>query len=101
MPAVTKTLLIANIAVFLAQLVADQLLVVWFALWPITSPQYANAGIARYWVIDLDGRRAITHEEPLPGGYARVETVLEDGTVDAPELGVSIRLGELLAFALR
>ncbi len=46
MPVVTKTLLIANIAVFLAQLVADQLLVVWFGLWPLTSPDYANAGIS-------------------------------------------------------
>ncbi len=46
MPVVTKTLLIANIAVFLAQLVADQLLVVWFGLGPLTSPDYANAGIS-------------------------------------------------------
>ena len=45
MPPVTRTLLIANIAVFIAQLVADQVLVVWFALWPLTSPEYANAGI--------------------------------------------------------
>jgi membrane associated rhomboid family serine protease len=46
MPVVTKTLLIANIAVFLAQLVADELLVVWFALWPLASPSYANTGVS-------------------------------------------------------
>ena len=46
MPVVTKTLLIANIAVFLAQLVADELLVVWFALWPLASPSYANTGMS-------------------------------------------------------
>ena len=45
MPPVTKTLLIANLAVFLAQMVADDLLVVWFALWPLASPSYANAGV--------------------------------------------------------
>jgi membrane associated rhomboid family serine protease len=46
MPVVTKTLLIANIAVFLAQLVADEILVVWFALWPLASPSYANTGMS-------------------------------------------------------
>ena len=40
MPPVTKTLLIANVAVYLAQQFADNALVIWFALWPIaaTSP---------------------------------------------------------------
>jgi membrane associated rhomboid family serine protease len=38
MPPVTKSLLIANVAVFLLQSVADPLLVVYFALWPPTSP---------------------------------------------------------------
>ena len=42
MPPVTKTLLIANIAVFLAQLVANELLMVWFALWPFASVSYAD-----------------------------------------------------------
>jgi membrane associated rhomboid family serine protease len=46
MPPVTQTLLIANIAVFLAQMVADQLLIVWFALWPFASPSYASAGVS-------------------------------------------------------
>jgi membrane associated rhomboid family serine protease len=46
MPPVTKTLLIANVAVFLAQIVADEALVVWFGLWPLASPSYANAGLA-------------------------------------------------------
>ena len=46
MPPVTKILLIANVAVFLAQSAADQLLVTWFALWPIASPSYANAGMS-------------------------------------------------------
>jgi rhomboid family protein len=46
MPPVTTILLIANIAVFFAQSVADNTLLVWFALWPLASPSYGNAGIA-------------------------------------------------------
>ena len=45
MPVVTRTLLIINVAVFLAQMVADDVLVAWFALWPIASPTYAEAGV--------------------------------------------------------
>jgi Uma2 family endonuclease len=62
---------------------------------------YANAGIPRYWVIDLDGRRAVVHSEPATDGYARVETCGPDATLSAPELGVSISLAELLDFAIR
>jgi hypothetical protein len=52
-------------------------------------------------VIDLDRRRAVTHELPEPGGYARAETLPDGGALRAPELGVEIALSELLAFALR
>ena len=37
MPPVTKTLLIANVAVYLAQQFADDALLIWFALWPLAS----------------------------------------------------------------
>ena len=37
MPPVTKTLLIANVAVFLAQQFADNALLIWFALWPLAA----------------------------------------------------------------
>lgn len=62
---------------------------------------YANAGIPRYWVIDLDGRRAVVHTEPGADGYAHVETCGPEATLTAPELGVSVALAELLAFAIR
>jgi Uma2 family endonuclease len=62
---------------------------------------YANAGIPLYWVVDLDGRRAVVHSEPRQDGYARVETTASDATLSAPELGVSISLAELLEFAIR
>ena len=35
----------------------------------VKAPLYASAGIAEYWVLDLDGRRAIVHREPGAGGY--------------------------------
>jgi Uma2 family endonuclease len=62
---------------------------------------YANAGIPRYWVVDLDGRRAVIHSEPGNDEYARVETCGADATLTAPELGISVSLGELLDFAIR
>src|SRR3954447_4499509 len=37
----------------------------------VKAPLYASAGIAEYWVLDLDGRRAIVHREPGAGGYRK------------------------------
>jgi len=37
MPPVTKTLLIANVAVYLAQQFSDNFLLIWFALWPLAT----------------------------------------------------------------
>jgi Uma2 family endonuclease len=37
----------------------------------VKAPLYASAGIAEYWVLDLDGRRASVHREPGAGGYGR------------------------------
>jgi membrane associated rhomboid family serine protease len=42
LPPVTLALLIANVAVFLAQAFADDSLVIWFALWPFGSPAYTG-----------------------------------------------------------
>jgi membrane associated rhomboid family serine protease len=42
MPAVTRTLLFANVGVFLAQLAAGEELMRWFALWPLGAPQAAG-----------------------------------------------------------
>jgi Uma2 family endonuclease len=62
---------------------------------------YADAGIRRYWVIDLDRRRAVEHTDPRDGGYGHVTPVAQHGTLAAPELGISFSLAELLAFAIR
>src|SRR3954447_10646098 len=37
----------------------------------VKAPLYASATIAEYWVLDLDGRRAIVHREPGAGGYRK------------------------------
>jgi membrane associated rhomboid family serine protease len=42
MPPVTRALLIANIAVFLLQQVADEPLLVWFALWPLGASPFSG-----------------------------------------------------------
>jgi Uma2 family endonuclease len=38
---------------------------------------YARAGVPVYWVIDVDGGRAVAHSEPGDQGYASVEIVSE------------------------
>ena len=37
MPPVTKTLLIVNVAVFIAQQFTGDELILWFGLWPLTT----------------------------------------------------------------
>jgi len=44
MPPVTKTLLIANVAVFVLQFFADRALVAWFGLWPFASAGFGPQG---------------------------------------------------------
>jgi Uma2 family endonuclease len=57
---------------------------------------YARAGIAEYWVVDVEGRRVIVHRRPEDGVYRDVaaygagESV---ATLGAPEQ--SIRVGDL------
>src|SRR3954468_23810511 len=45
----------------------------------VKAPLYASAGIAEYWVVDLDARRAIVHREPHAGGYGRLVEVPANG----------------------
>jgi Uma2 family endonuclease len=49
---------------------------------------YARAGVPRYWVVDLDGDRAVVHGDPGPDGYGSVEVLGPDGVLAAPELGL-------------
>lgn len=60
---------------------------------------YAQAAVPHYWVIDVDGGRAVVHADPRAEGYAHVETVGRDGTLTAPELAVTFALADVLAAA--
>lgn len=63
-------------------------------------PIYAEAAVPEYWVIDLDGRRAIVHTEPEAGGYGRVRQLGESGDLTTALAGVpAIAVRDLLAVA--
>lgn len=51
LPPVTKTLLIANVAVFLLQEFLGDILIVWFGLWPFHTPGTYGAGFMPWQVI--------------------------------------------------
>jgi Uma2 family endonuclease len=46
---------------------------------------YPSAGVPVYWVVDVDGGRAVAHADPVDGEYRRVEVVTE---LVAPHLGL-------------
>jgi Uma2 family endonuclease len=52
----------------------------------VKAPLYASAGIAEYWVLDLDGRRAIVHREPGHDGYRQRLEVPADGQLNSVAL---------------
>jgi len=57
---------------------------------------YARAGIAEYWVLDLQRRHVIVHRRPESGRYLDVAAYLEDesvATLAAPE--ATVRVGDL------
>jgi len=58
---------------------------------------YAAADVGEYWVIDLDGGRALVHRRPAGYGYAEVVEVGAGGEFAAAGLGVgAISLDDLL-----
>ncbi|HET6548882.1 MAG TPA: Uma2 family endonuclease [Solirubrobacter sp.] len=60
---------------------------------------YAAAGVPVYWVIDVDGGRAVMHSEPAGDHYERVEVVTE---LTAPHVGLApIAVSDVLAAAGR
>lgn len=53
----------------------------------VKAKTYAAAGIRKYWVVDLNGRRLITHSNPIRGEYNDVEVLLWGGGHRAAILG--------------
>ena len=63
----------------------------------VKAPLYASAGIAEYWVLDLDGRRAIVHREPGAGGYGQRLEVPADGQLNSVALPLpALRVADAL-----
>lgn len=56
---------------------------------------YAEAGVERYWVLDLTADEAVVHTGPGPSGYARAERVALDAPLEL--FGDTVRLSELLS----
>jgi membrane associated rhomboid family serine protease len=47
-PPITRALLIANVAGFVAQMFADDTLIIWLALWPFNTPAAPDQGIVGF-----------------------------------------------------
>ncbi len=61
---------------------------------------YAAAGVDEYWVIDLDGRRAVVHRDPRGERYAEVAEVGVGGELAPAGLTIpAVGLDELLRAA--
>jgi len=61
---------------------------------------YARAGVAEYWVIDIDKGRVVVHRTPTGDGYESIVTVPGDGRIKAQALELpELDVGELLAAA--
>jgi Uma2 family endonuclease len=64
-------------------------------------PVYAEARVPMYWVVDLDGQRAIARTSPLDGRYTQVDAVDPGGELVAAQLAIRVSLPELFAAAAR
>jgi Uma2 family endonuclease len=63
---------------------------------------YAAAGVAEYWVVDLDGRRLVVHRRPEANGYEQVEMLEAASTVAATSLALPpLAVAELFGAAER
>jgi Uma2 family endonuclease len=61
---------------------------------------YAAAGVAEYWVVDVDARRVLVHRGPGPDRYEELEIVGAVGTLVAGSLELPpLAVAELLAAA--
>jgi len=63
---------------------------------------YAEAGVAEYWVVDLEARRLIVHRDPNRGEYGqRLEVVPSDRVSAAVLCLPQLAVDDLLASATR
>ena len=58
---------------------------------------YAAAGVAEYWVIDLNENRALMHEFPEADGYrGQLDILLGEVLTSATVEGLSVESGRLI-----
>lgn len=63
---------------------------------------YARAGIAEYWVVDLDASLVVVHRNPTDTGYEAIAEIPADGAVQAQAIELPrLEVAELLAAARR
>ena len=63
----------------------------------VKGPLYAHAGIVEYWVLDVSGRRLISHRGPVSGKYTSVVIYSENESITplaAPN--ASLQVGQVL-----
>ena len=66
----------------------------------VRKPALYAAGVDEYWVIDLDGQRAIVYRDPRPDGYAEVLEIEPGQELTAVSLDIgAIALDDLLRAA--
>ena len=63
----------------------------------VKAPLYASAGIAEYWVLDLDGRRRSCTASRTPSGYRQRLEVPADGQLASAALPLpALRVADAL-----
>ncbi|MGI8428132.1 MAG: Uma2 family endonuclease [Solirubrobacteraceae bacterium] len=66
----------------------------------LKPPLYARAEVTEYWVVDVDGNRAVVHRQPVAGRYTDVSEVPAEGQIIAQALSLPVlSVAELLAGA--
>jgi len=66
----------------------------------VKVPLYAESAVPEYWIVDVEGRRALVHRRPEGGVYRDVVEVGENGVLEVEGLpGVAVRLAEVLPAA--
>ena len=63
----------------------------------IKANVHARAGIAEYWVMDVNGRQILRHRKPGKNGYGDIVVFGENETIAAPGRSETARVGELFA----
>jgi Uma2 family endonuclease len=62
----------------------------------LKGPQYARAGIAHYWIVNLPERCIEVYGEPAAGLYCAKRVCLPGETIEVPPFGAAVPVAEVL-----